>query len=49
MRGAVYYGKGDVRIEDVEEPQPTPEQAVIEVEWAGICGTDLHEYILGTF
>ena len=47
MRAARYHGKGDLRVVDVEEPQPGPDQALIAVEWGGICGTDLHDYIIG--
>jgi threonine dehydrogenase-like Zn-dependent dehydrogenase len=48
MKAARYYGKEDVRVEDVLIPEPGPNECLIEVEWAGICGTDLHEYLAGT-
>lgn len=44
MRAAVVYGTKDVRVEDVEVREVLPNQAKIEVEWAGICGSDLHIY-----
>jgi (R,R)-butanediol dehydrogenase / meso-butanediol dehydrogenase / diacetyl reductase len=48
MKGAVWYGRQDVRVEHVAEPpEPPPEQLQVEVAWCGICGTDLHEYIGG--
>ena len=48
MKAAVWYGRQDVRIEDVANPpQPPPGQLQVEVAWCGICGTDLHEYIAG--
>jgi (R,R)-butanediol dehydrogenase / meso-butanediol dehydrogenase / diacetyl reductase len=48
MKAALYYGKGDIRVEDVAIPEPGPKQYLIEVEWCGICGSDLHEYTSGT-
>lgn len=47
MKAAVYYGKGDVRIENVAEPEPAPGELLLEVHAAGICGTDLGEYVHG--
>ena len=44
MRAAVYYGVGDVRIEDVPEPTPGPGEVKIELAFNGVCGSDLHEY-----
>jgi len=37
-------GEGNVSLEDVAEPTPLPGQVLIEVEAAGICGTDIHIY-----
>ncbi|GAB3726458.1 2,3-butanediol dehydrogenase [Nocardiopsis nanhaiensis] len=47
MRAAVYYGNGDLRIEDVPEPTPGDGQVKVRVSRNGICGTDLHEYYDG--
>ncbi len=48
MKAAVWYGRQDVRIEDVAGPPPPPAgQVQVEVAWCGICGTDLHEYMGG--
>jgi len=47
MKAARFYGPGDIRIEDVAEPQVRPGTVKVEVESAGICGTDLHEYLEG--
>lgn len=48
MKAAVWHGRGDVRIEDVQEPPaPPPGQVQVRVFWCGICGTDLHEYLGG--
>src|SRR4051795_9048571 len=47
MKAARFHGRGDVRVEDVPEPRPGPGQVQIAVEWCGICGTDLHEFLDG--
>jgi len=35
------HGPDDVRIDDVEEPEPGPRDVVLRVSACGICGTDL--------
>jgi (R,R)-butanediol dehydrogenase / meso-butanediol dehydrogenase / diacetyl reductase len=47
MRAAVYRGREDVAITDVEEPACGPGRVKVEVAYNGICGTDLHEYYAG--
>ena len=47
MRAARFHGPGDIRIDDVPEPQVGPGQVKVDVDWCGICGTDLHEYLEG--
>jgi (R,R)-butanediol dehydrogenase/meso-butanediol dehydrogenase/diacetyl reductase len=48
MKAAVWHGRRDVRIENVNEPPPPPPgQLQVKVAWCGICGTDLHEYVGG--
>jgi (R,R)-butanediol dehydrogenase / meso-butanediol dehydrogenase / diacetyl reductase len=47
VKAARFYGRGDVGIDDVPEPQVRPGTVRVQVEWAGICGTDLHEYLDG--
>ncbi|KAK5053897.1 hypothetical protein LTR84_001859 [Exophiala bonariae] len=47
MRAARYYGKRDIRVEDVPIPEPGSNQCLIEIAWCGICGSDLHEYVAG--
>ncbi len=43
MRGLVFHGNGDVRVDDVADPGILePGDAVIRVTMAGICGSDLH-------
>ena len=38
----MYYGKEDVRIEQIEEPQLRPGTVKIAPAFNGICGSDLH-------
>ena len=47
MRAARFYGPKDIRIDDVPEPATRAGTVKVEVEWCGICGTDLHEYLEG--
>jgi len=46
MKAIVKYarGKGYVEIRDVPEPTPGPGQVKVEVQAAGVCGSDLHIY-----
>ncbi|KAB2577001.1 Sorbitol dehydrogenase [Lasiodiplodia theobromae] len=47
MRAARYYGKEDIRIEQIPEAPTGPHQIKITPAYVGICGTDLHEYLGG--
>jgi (R,R)-butanediol dehydrogenase/meso-butanediol dehydrogenase/diacetyl reductase len=47
MHAARWHGQRDVRVDEVPIPNPEPHQALVEVEWCGICGTDLEEYESG--
>lgn len=48
MQALRWHGRGDLRLDEVPEPgAPGPDEAVIEVAYTGICGTDLHEYLYG--
>jgi len=45
MKAARWYGNKDVRIENIPKPKITKDDDVLlEIEWCGVCGTDLHEY-----
>ncbi|KAA6430530.1 zinc-binding dehydrogenase [Agrococcus sediminis] len=43
----VAHAKGDVRVEALPEPQPAPDEAVVEIAYGGICGSDLHYWLHG--
>ncbi|WP_299951394.1 zinc-dependent alcohol dehydrogenase [uncultured Modestobacter sp.] len=48
MKAVVWHGVGDIRLDDVPDPQiQDPTDAIIEVTASGICGTDLH-FVRGT-
>jgi len=47
MKAAVIYGAKDVRIENIAEPATTAGKVKVKVEWAGICGSDLHAFHYG--
>ena len=45
MRGAVIYGKGDVRFEEREAPRITqPTDAIVRTSATCVCGSDLWSY-----
>ncbi len=47
MKAARWHAAKDIRVERVEIPAPRPRQVKIAVQFAGICGSDLHEYTHG--
>ncbi|KAH8672044.1 chaperonin 10-like protein [Tricladium varicosporioides] len=47
MRAARFYGKEDIRVEQIDEPECKAGQVKVKPAFVGICGTDLHEYIGG--
>lgn len=47
MKALRWHGVKDLRLENINEPQPEEGKVKIKVEWCGICGSDLHEYTAG--
>lgn len=47
MKAARWYAAKDLRVEEIDEPDPGPGEVKIKVAWTGICGSDLHEYLAG--
>jgi (R,R)-butanediol dehydrogenase/meso-butanediol dehydrogenase/diacetyl reductase len=47
LRAVRYHGNRDVRVDEIAEPQVRPGTVKIAPEWCGICGSDLHEYLIG--
>lgn len=46
MKAAVYYGPGDVRVEDLEAPRPGPGEVLLRLLACGICGSDLMDWYI---
>lgn len=42
MKAAVLRGVHDLRLEEVPDPKPAPDEVLIRVKAAGVCGTDVH-------
>ena len=47
MRALRYHGNKDVRLDEIDEPKLRPGWVKIKNGWAGVCGSDLHEYLVG--
>ncbi|XBH21028.1 2,3-butanediol dehydrogenase [Jonesiaceae bacterium BS-20] len=47
MKAIRYYGKEDVRLDEIDEPQVRPGTVKIKPAWTGVCGSDLHLYFDG--
>ena len=45
IRAARLHGHKDMRVDDIPTPDVGPGQLIVDVEWCGICGSDLHEYV----
>lgn len=44
MLAARWHGRRDVRVDQIPDPKPGPDEVLIAVELCGLCGTDLEEY-----
>jgi 2-desacetyl-2-hydroxyethyl bacteriochlorophyllide A dehydrogenase len=45
MRAVTFQGPGEVRVDEVGDPELTaPDEAIVRVEASGVCGSDLHIY-----
>lgn len=42
MKAAVFYGKQDLRVEDIPMPSAGAGEVLVKVHACGICGTDVH-------
>jgi len=47
MRAALYFGRQDLRLMEVAEPEPGAGEVKLRVRYNGICGSDLLEYFDG--
>lgn len=44
MQALRFHARGDLRLDEIEEPMPAGDQVKIRVRAAGICGSDIHEF-----
>ncbi len=42
MKALVYQGPGEISLEEVENPSPAADEVLLQVDAAGVCGTDRH-------
>jgi 2-desacetyl-2-hydroxyethyl bacteriochlorophyllide A dehydrogenase len=49
MKAAVFNGIRDIAVHEVETPRAGPDDVVLSVAACGICGSDLHTYLHGSF
>ncbi|KAJ5116624.1 alcohol dehydrogenase [Penicillium angulare] len=47
MLAVRFHGKGDIRVDKVEEPKCKKGEIKMKPAFVGICGSDLHEYTSG--
>lgn len=45
--GVVAHARDDLRVEQLPAPTPAPDEAVVEIAFGGICGSDLHYWLDG--
>lgn len=48
MTAARFYGKGDIRVEQIPRPVPAPGEVLVQVRCCGICGSDLRTFQRGS-
>lgn len=46
-KAAIYYGKGDLRIEEIDMPTVGPDQVLVKIRAVGVCGSDVHLCVHG--
>jgi len=47
MRVARLHGIRDLRLEEIEVPQPAPGELLVKIEACGVCATDTRKYEIG--
>jgi L-iditol 2-dehydrogenase len=45
MKAARLYGNRDLRVEEITDPEPGPDEALIRIHTCGVCPSDLRSYI----
>lgn len=49
MKALRFHGNKDIRLDEIPEPQVRPGWVKIKNGWAGVCGSDLVEYLVGPY
>ncbi|MGY3565929.1 L-idonate 5-dehydrogenase [Sinomonas sp. RB5] len=47
VRAVVAHGRGDLRVDLLEEPALAQDESLVAIELGGICGSDLHYWLHG--
>ncbi len=47
MRAARWFRRRDIRVENLPIPPVRPGQVRVKIAWAGVCGSDIHEFVEG--
>jgi (R,R)-butanediol dehydrogenase/meso-butanediol dehydrogenase/diacetyl reductase len=47
MRAAVYQGRRVLEVQDLPVPELAPDDVLVEIDYCGVCGSDLHFVIEG--
>ena len=47
MKALVYHGNHDLRIQNVPYPEMGLSDAILKIDYCGICATDVEEYVYG--
>lgn len=47
MRAARLHGLRDLRVEDIPDPSPEPDDLLVRIEACGVCPTDVRKYLIG--
>lgn len=47
MRVARLHGIGDLRVEQLSEPEPAAGELLVRIEACGVCPTDVRKYLIG--
>ena len=48
MRAALLHAPGDLRVEEVPDPEPVAGELLVRIEACGVCPTDVRKHTIGT-
>ena len=44
MKALVYTGTMQSEIREVDDPDPTPDEVLVDLAFCGLCGSDMHAW-----